>query len=49
MYGFAPEFRIGKGPGHSDLFGLEFDGIYGETSDFVFASEMPEGAPKGRG
>ena len=49
MFGFAPEFRIGRAPAHSDLFGLEFDGIYGETSDFVFASEMPEGAPKGRG
>ncbi|WP_309816730.1 DUF1326 domain-containing protein [Pseudarthrobacter sulfonivorans] len=49
MYGFAPEFRIGKGPGHTELFGLEFDGIYGETSDFTFASEMAEGAPKGRG
>lgn len=49
MYGFAPEFRIGKGPGHPDFFGLEFDGVYGETSDFTFASEMAEGAPKGRG
>ncbi|NUS36850.1 MAG: DUF1326 domain-containing protein [Pseudarthrobacter sp.] len=49
MYGFAPEFRIGKGPGHVNLFGLEFDGSYGETSDFSFASEMAEGAPKGRG
>ena len=49
MYGFAPEFRIGKGPGHPDLFGLQFDGVYGETSDFSFASEMAEGAPNGRG
>ncbi|WPU10341.1 DUF1326 domain-containing protein [Pseudarthrobacter oxydans] len=48
MYGFAPEFRIGKGPGHVDLFGIDFDGVYGETSDFTFASEMAEGAPKGR-
>jgi hypothetical protein len=48
MYGFAAEFMIGKGPGHSDLFGLDFDGVYGETADFSFASEMPEGAPKGR-
>jgi hypothetical protein len=48
MYGFAPEFRIGKGPGHVDLFGIDFDGVYGETSGFTFASEMPEGAPKGR-
>lgn len=49
MYGFAQEFRIGKGPGHVGLFGLDFDGVYGETSDFTFASEMAEGAPKGRG
>lgn len=49
MYGFAPEFRIGRAPGHSDLFGLDFDGVYGETSDFTYASEMAEGAPKGRG
>lgn len=49
MYGFAPEFQIGKGTGHPDLFGLAFDGVYGETSDFSFASEMAEGAPKGRG
>ncbi|MBX7443767.1 DUF1326 domain-containing protein [Arthrobacter sp. MAHUQ-56] len=48
MYGFAPEFRIGKGPGHVDLFGQEYDGVYGETSGFAFASEMAEDAPKGR-
>lgn len=48
MFGFAPEFRIGKGPGHSSLFGLDFDGVYGETSDFAYASEMAENAPKGR-
>ncbi|ADX72164.1 uncharacterized conserved protein [Pseudarthrobacter phenanthrenivorans Sphe3] len=48
MYGFAPEFRIGKGPGRVQLFEQEYDGVYGETSDFMFASEMAEGAPKGR-
>ncbi len=48
MFGFAPEFQIGRAPGHSDLFGLDFDGVYGETSDFNFASEMAENAPKGR-
>lgn len=48
MFGFAPEYRIGKAPGHSDLFGLDFDGVYGETADFEFASEMAEEAPKGR-
>lgn len=48
MFGFAPEFFIGKAPGHSDLFGLDFEGVYGETATFEFASEMAEGAPKGR-
>lgn len=48
MFGFAEEFRIGKGPGHSDLFGLDFDGVYGETADFTYASEMAENAPLGR-
>lgn len=48
MFGFAPEFRIGKAQVHSDLFGLDFDGVYGEAADFSFASEMAENAPKGR-
>jgi hypothetical protein len=48
MFGFAPEFRVGKAPTQSNLFGLDFDGVYGETADFEFASEMEEGAPKGR-
>ena len=39
---------MGHAPGHSNLFGLEFDGVYGETADYEFASEMPEDAPKGR-
>ncbi len=48
MFGFAPEFRVGHAPGHSDWFGLDFDGVYGETADYEFASEMPEDAPRGR-
>lgn len=48
MFGCTPEFMIGKAPGHSDLFGLDFDGVYGETADFTFSSDMAEGAPKGR-
>jgi hypothetical protein len=31
------------------VLGIEFDGVYGETADFEFASEQPEEAPKGRG
>jgi hypothetical protein len=48
MFGFAEEFRIGKGSGHSDLFGLGFDSVYGESSDFTYASEMAENAARGR-
>jgi hypothetical protein len=48
MFGFAPEFLIGKGSGGSDLFGLDYEAVYAETADFTFASEMAEGGPKGR-
>ena len=48
-FGFAPEFRVGKTSGHSDVFGIEYDGVYAETADFEFASEMEEGAATGRG
>ena len=48
MYGFAPEFRVGRAPGSSNWFGLDFEGVYGETADYEFASEMPEDAPTGR-
>jgi hypothetical protein len=48
MFGFAPEFRVGKAPTKSNLFGIEFDGVYGETADYEFASEMEESAPRGR-
>jgi hypothetical protein len=48
MFGFAPEYKVGKGPGKSDRFGLSYEPIYGESSDFEFASEQAEGAPTGR-
>jgi hypothetical protein len=47
-FGFAPEFRIGRGPGHVSALGVEFDGQYAETADYEFSSEQPEGAPRGR-
>jgi hypothetical protein len=47
-FGFAPEFRIGTATGSSDVFDIKFEGSYGETADFEFASEMEEGAAKGR-
>jgi hypothetical protein len=49
MFGFGPEYRIGRAPGKMSVLGIDFDAIYGETADYEFASEMAEGAPKGRG
>jgi hypothetical protein len=49
VFGFAEEFRVGNAPGHMSAHGIEFDAIYGETADYEFASEMPEGAARGRG
>ena len=40
MFGFAPEYTIGKGSGKSDAFGLPFDAKYGESADFDFSTEM---------
>jgi hypothetical protein len=48
-FGFAQEFRVGHAPGKMSAHGLEFDAIYGETGDYEFASEMAEGAARGRG
>ena len=39
MFGFAPEFQIGKASGSSNAFGLSFDARYGEKADFEFSSE----------
>jgi hypothetical protein len=49
MFGFAPEFRVGHAPGKVSVFGMDFETIYGESADYEFSSEMPEGAPAGRG
>ena len=40
MFGFAPEYKIGKASGHSDGFGLPCDAKYGESADFEFSTEM---------
>ena len=48
-FGFAPEFRVGRSSGHTDVFGIEFDAVYAESADYEFASEMAEGAATGRG
>jgi hypothetical protein len=38
-FGFAPEFQIGRTKGKSSVFGIEFDGNYGEAAHFQFSSE----------
>ncbi|MEU9378801.1 DUF1326 domain-containing protein [Streptomyces sp. NPDC048255] len=49
MFGFSPEFTLGRTTGSSNAFGLSFQGAYGEASDYAFSSEQTEGAPTGRG
>jgi len=41
MFGFAPEYTIGKSSAKSDAFGLSFStqGAYGEHADFEYSSE----------
>lgn len=39
MFGFAPEFRIGRASGTSNAFGLSFDANYGESAEFEFSTE----------
>jgi hypothetical protein len=48
MYGFAPEYMIGKGSGRSSAFGLTFEPRYGEAAAYEFSSEMAAEAPHGR-
>jgi hypothetical protein len=40
MFGFAPTYKIGKGSGRSEAFGLSFDARYGESAEFEFSTEM---------
>jgi hypothetical protein len=39
MFGFAPEFGIGRTSGQSNAFGLSFDANYGELADYMFSTE----------
>ncbi|WP_251070146.1 DUF1326 domain-containing protein [Streptomyces sp. ISL-96] len=48
LFGFAPEYVVGRASGRSDAFGLSFEAAYGERADYAFSSEAPEGAPAGR-
>lgn len=48
LFGFAPEFEVGRTSGRSDAFGLSYEAAYGETADYVFSSEETEGVSQGR-
>jgi hypothetical protein len=48
LFGFSPEFVVGTTTGHSDAFGLSYDGSYGEAAEYVFSSEEAPGAAQGR-
>ena len=48
MYGFAPEYQVGRTTGSSNAFGLSFDPNYGEAAAFEFSSEMGPEAVHGR-
>ena len=43
MFGFAPEYKIGRSAGRSSAFGLSFEPSYGEAADFRFSSEAAAG------
>ncbi|MBA3367028.1 MAG: DUF1326 domain-containing protein [Actinobacteria bacterium] len=42
MFGFAPEFMVGKASGRYSSFGQEFEAKYGESGDFEFSSESAD-------
>jgi hypothetical protein len=40
MFGFAPEFKVGKGSGRAQILGETAELRYGEGADFEFSTEM---------
>lgn len=38
MFGFAPEYEIGKGSGTVEAAGISFESVYGEHAQFEYAS-----------
>jgi hypothetical protein len=38
MFGFVPEYKIGRGKGRSSGFGLDYESEFGESADYEFAS-----------
>lgn len=39
MFGFAPQFRIGKGSGRSTASGFSYEPVYAEAASFEFSTE----------
>jgi hypothetical protein len=42
MFGFAPEYQIGKASGRSTAFSIGFDASYGESAEYEFSSEAAD-------
>jgi hypothetical protein len=42
MFGFAPEFKVGKSSGKATVLGESVDFVYGESADFEFSSETTD-------
>ena len=40
MFGFAPEYTIGRASGRGDVLGKTVEMAYGESADFEFSTEM---------
>jgi hypothetical protein len=38
MFGFSPEYKIGRGKGHSSGFGMDYQANYGEAAAYEFAN-----------
>jgi hypothetical protein len=42
MFGFAPEYQIGKASGRSTAFSIGFEASYGESAEYEFSSEAAD-------
>jgi hypothetical protein len=49
LYFRSPTASATTPPGKVSVFGMDFETIYGESADYEFSREAPEGAPAGRG
>lgn len=46
MFGFAPEYKVGKGTGHSNAFGITYEPTYGESAEYEYTSETADIHPR---